>query len=301
MRPHRPFGLAFAPAPPDPGLASPPGGTRWLILQKARRHPGSQAPEAPTGQKRMVSGLFHSPRRGAFHRSLTVLVHYRSVAVFSLGTWSSPLPARCLVSGGTHAPRHARAPGSTLRGSHPLRRPVPVAFRRPGRSRDGSTAPSPRPSNPAPASPAGCSAGPVWAPPRSLAATGGILSSPRGTEMFQFPRCPPARKLVPRQALGGLPHSDTPGSLAASASPGRFAAWPRPSSAATAKASTMRSSSRPPVPARPRPTVARGRDPTRRRRPSLTRLVAHTPARGRPPPPSPPKDGRHDSASPPGR
>jgi len=31
----------------------------------------------------------------------------------------------------------------------------------------------------------------VWAPPVSLAATPGILSFPRGTEMFQFPRCPP--------------------------------------------------------------------------------------------------------------
>ena len=31
----------------------------------------------------------------------------------------------------------------------------------------------------------------VWAPPVSLAATPGILSSPQGTEMFQFPQCPP--------------------------------------------------------------------------------------------------------------
>ena len=30
----------------------------------------------------------------------------------------------------------------------------------------------------------------VWAPPRSLTTTRGMLSSPRGTEMFQFPRCP---------------------------------------------------------------------------------------------------------------
>jgi hypothetical protein len=47
---------------------------------------------------------------------------------------------------------------------------------------------------------------------------------------------------VPGRAPGGLPHSDIPGSLAASASPGHFAAWPRPSSAANAKASTMRPS-----------------------------------------------------------
>ena len=32
----------------------------------------------------------------------------------------------------------------------------------------------------------------VWAFPRSLAATEGIISFPRGTEMFQFPRFPPS-------------------------------------------------------------------------------------------------------------
>ena len=40
--------------------------------------------EAPTRCKYMVSGLFHSPQRGSFHLSLTVLVHYRSIDVFSL-------------------------------------------------------------------------------------------------------------------------------------------------------------------------------------------------------------------------
>lgn len=36
--------------------------------------------------------LFHSPRRGAFHLSVTVLVHYRSSSVFSLGGWTPHLP-----------------------------------------------------------------------------------------------------------------------------------------------------------------------------------------------------------------
>jgi hypothetical protein len=52
----------------------------------------------------------------------------------------------------------------------------------------------------------------------------------------------------PGRAPGGLPHSDIPGSQAASASPGHFAAWPRPSSAANAKASTMRPSCGYPAP-----------------------------------------------------
>ena len=37
--------------------------------------------------------LFHSPNRGTFHLSLTVLVHYRSQSVFSLGEWSPQIPA----------------------------------------------------------------------------------------------------------------------------------------------------------------------------------------------------------------
>src|SRR4030042_3723719 len=32
--------------------------------------------------------LFHSPTRGSFHLSLTVLVHYRCLHVFSLTSWS---------------------------------------------------------------------------------------------------------------------------------------------------------------------------------------------------------------------
>src|SRR2546421_5765437 len=39
-----------------------------------------------------VSGTVSSPSRGAFHLSLTVLVHYRSLKVFSLGGWSPLLP-----------------------------------------------------------------------------------------------------------------------------------------------------------------------------------------------------------------
>ena len=48
--------------------------TRKLIMQKARRHLA-----APTACKRTVSDLFHSPHRGSFHLSLTVLIHYRSL------------------------------------------------------------------------------------------------------------------------------------------------------------------------------------------------------------------------------
>jgi hypothetical protein len=44
--------------------------------------------------KRTVSGSVSLPSRGAFHLSLTVLVHYRSPGVFSLGAWSPQLHTR---------------------------------------------------------------------------------------------------------------------------------------------------------------------------------------------------------------
>ena len=47
--------------------------------------------------------LFHSPHRGSFHLSLTVLVRYRSSRVFSLGQWSALLPTGFLVPCGTQA------------------------------------------------------------------------------------------------------------------------------------------------------------------------------------------------------
>ena len=122
----RPFGLAFAPAPAVPALTSRQTTTRRLILQKARRHPAC-ARLRPAGSARFQA-LFHSPRRGAFHRSLTVLVPYRSPAVFSLGPWSTRIPTRFRVSDGTHASA-SRDPGPRLlRDSHPLRSAVPVPF-----------------------------------------------------------------------------------------------------------------------------------------------------------------------------
>ena len=96
----RPFGLAFATAPPVSGLTSRRLHTRRLILQKARRHPTKGL--RPAGST-WFQDLFHSPHRGAFHLSLTVLVHYRSPGVFSLGSWATLLPTGFLVSGGTHA------------------------------------------------------------------------------------------------------------------------------------------------------------------------------------------------------
>ena len=106
------------------GLTSPHTTTRWLILQKARRHPIKRL--RPAGST-WFQDLFHSPSRGSFHRSLTVLVHYRSLAVFSLGMWSSLLPTGFRVSGGTHVHDASYIP-CQLRVSHPLRTALPIPF-----------------------------------------------------------------------------------------------------------------------------------------------------------------------------
>jgi hypothetical protein len=72
--------LAFASAPERRPLTSPFNATRWLIMQKARRQPFPL--KVDIGLRPFVSYwfqvLFHSPNRGSFHLSLTVLVHYRS-------------------------------------------------------------------------------------------------------------------------------------------------------------------------------------------------------------------------------
>ena len=70
------FRLAFASAPYLKYLTLPEKVTRRLIMQKARRH--------RTKRLRQLVGvwvqeLFHSSVRSAFHLSLTVLVHYRSL------------------------------------------------------------------------------------------------------------------------------------------------------------------------------------------------------------------------------
>ena len=57
-------------------LTSPTTATRRFIMQKARRHIIKML--RPLVGVRFQE-LFHSPVRGAFHLSFTVLVHYRSL------------------------------------------------------------------------------------------------------------------------------------------------------------------------------------------------------------------------------
>ena len=71
------FGLAFAAPASRRDLSLLHIITPRPIMQKVRRH--------PTWGLRPIVGkwfqvLFHSPNRGTFYLSLTVLVHYRSIS-----------------------------------------------------------------------------------------------------------------------------------------------------------------------------------------------------------------------------
>ena len=80
------FRLGF-PAPTTVSvLSSPRTLTRWLILLKARRQYDLSYLRPVVSTQFQI--LFHSPRRGSFHLSLTVLMRYRSSRVFSLGGWT---------------------------------------------------------------------------------------------------------------------------------------------------------------------------------------------------------------------
>jgi hypothetical protein len=110
----------------------------------------------------------------------------------SLGKWSPRLPTGFLVSGGTQERRHP-APRCddgtlTLCGRPFQNRSSPAAPAVRGVSR----LPLRRLPTPTPHRPAGHSVERVWAAPVSFATTPGMISFPRGTEMFQFPRFPRA-------------------------------------------------------------------------------------------------------------
>jgi hypothetical protein len=146
-----------------------------------------------TACRHAVSGTISFPSRGAFHLSLTVLVHYRSSRVFSLRPWSAWIPTGFLVSRGTHE-QQREAPIVSHTGLSPsvVARSRDLLLRRclvtpcgPGRIH--SCVVQPRRCIGLPA----VKSSTVWALPRSLAATDGMISFPPGTEMVQFPGFPP--------------------------------------------------------------------------------------------------------------
>ena len=83
-------------------LTLPHAVTRWLILQKARRH---RQKSAPTACRQTVSGTISLPARGCFspfpHRYWFTIGHKR---VFRIGGWTPQVPTGFHVSGSTQVP-----------------------------------------------------------------------------------------------------------------------------------------------------------------------------------------------------
>jgi hypothetical protein len=148
----RPFGLAFAPAPAVPALASPRRTTRRLILQKARRHPrrGSDRPGAH-GFRRSFTPLggvlFTVPSRYWFP-----IGRRRSLA---LGGGPPRFPpdsaCRAVLTQKTHPCPDRVAYGALTRCGRPFQRRS-AASRPPAR---GPSPPPVSPSNPRAAAPTG--------------------------------------------------------------------------------------------------------------------------------------------------
>ena len=85
---------------------------RTKVHSPAHSSIGTPSPgllRAPTACRHTVSGTISLPFRGAFHLSLTVLVHYRSSGVFSLGEWSPQIPTGFHVSRGTQELSRSRS------------------------------------------------------------------------------------------------------------------------------------------------------------------------------------------------
>ena len=95
------------------GLASPHAVTRWLILQKARRHSRVKLLRLLEGARFQV--LFHSPLGVLFTFPSRYWFAIGRRRVFSLGGWSPRLRAGFLVSGptreGDRAALHASPTG----------------------------------------------------------------------------------------------------------------------------------------------------------------------------------------------
>jgi hypothetical protein len=155
------------------------------------------AHRAPTAWGRWVSGSLSLPSRGAFHLSLTVLVHYRWPGVFSLGGWSPRIPPGFLVSRGTWDPRPQPA-CLRLPDSHRLWSRVPTGFAwQTGFLLGEVTAVTSGGSHdPTQATPAGLTLAwfRLFRVRSPLLAESRLISLPRGTKMFQFPRLPPSKE-----------------------------------------------------------------------------------------------------------
>ena len=154
------FRLAFAAAPPLKGLTWPDTVTRRIIMQKARGQAGLRQ-RPPTACRRGVSGSVSSPDRGSSHRSVALLGSL-SVVIEYLALQDGPRR----IQAGFHVPDPTWVPDRRTSPSPTGLSPALVPFSKGLRLGSiHSTTPAPRPRT---------VSRPVWAGPRSLAATEGV-------------------------------------------------------------------------------------------------------------------------------
>ena len=153
--------------------------TRWLILQKARRHPAVESHGLPGSGCLRAHGFrcCFTPLPGCFSPFPHGTCPLSVTGSYSALEGGPPCFGRSSTCSALLGDPAWLGRGFRLRGSHPLRPAVPGGS--PILSLAASPAPQPRGARP-----------PVWAPALSLAATRAmsrLISSPAGTEMFHFP------------------------------------------------------------------------------------------------------------------
>jgi hypothetical protein len=166
------------PSPPHP---HPPKGTK-------------DAATALTACRRTVSGTLSLPSRGTFHHSLTVLSAIGHQGVFRLTGWSRQIHSRFHEPAATRGEIHDMRKCFHVRGSHPLRQPIPE-------SSANTTHTIPSPAEPSQQHPTTPHPQPLPSITRTrfsllrfrspLLTESLLFSLPVGTEMFHFPTFPP--------------------------------------------------------------------------------------------------------------
>jgi hypothetical protein len=183
--------LAFAAAPPLKGLTWPDTVTRRIIMQKARGQADlRQCP--PTACRHGVSGSVSSPHRGSSHLSVALLGSL-SVVIEYLALQDGPRQFKPGFPCPTLLGYQIGESFLSLRDCHPLWCYFPKGF--------GSVRFIPRLW---PRDPERCPARFGLVPVRSpLLRESRLISSPPGTEMFQFPGS--SRVFRDRHSLGSSP------------------------------------------------------------------------------------------------
>src|SRR5215210_2512264 len=121
------FGLAFATATPH-GLTSPRTANSQAHSSKGTQSPRSQDLRLSRLVGTRFQVLFHSPPGVLFtfpSRYLSAIGHQ---GVFRLSGWSRRIHTEFHELGATWEKRYREDPDFRVRGSHPLRRPLPEAF-----------------------------------------------------------------------------------------------------------------------------------------------------------------------------